>query len=424
MNTPSQRRLFLFRARLLRAAGLAAITAPLFYGTACTAQVIVEDGEGGSGEGGSGGTTTSSTSTSTITSVTSSVSTGVGGAPTSSSVGPSTSVSTGVGGSPPTQVTCFPMTTNGCPTLMDAPLVYDVCTYETFEWIDEWVSGPWQEGSSCCYEVVTSGTCGGIGRPLMVEAQAVTAAVTRGARDWHDALTFDASNLSEAQRRAIADAWTHDALFEHASVASFARFALELMALGAPPELLAGAHQAALDEVAHAKLCFGVASHFAGEPIGAGRLDAACDLTVRGDLVELAVATFQEGCVGETLAALLAAEQRQRATDPSVQKILSAIAEDEARHAELAWQTVAWAIELGGDAVREAVGRAIHSARDHIPTVANHADGSLAGYGLLPQAEVVELYRRALVDVVLPCAQAMVATQAPARAREGVAASA
>jgi hypothetical protein len=37
------------------------------------------------------------------------------------------------------------------------------------------------------------------------------------------------------------------ALFQHASVASFARFSLELLALGAPPDLVAAAHAAALD---------------------------------------------------------------------------------------------------------------------------------------------------------------------------------
>ena len=52
-----------------------------------------------------------------------------------------------------------------------------------------------------------------------------------------------ALNASKAQ------AWRLSGLAEHSSVAAFARAALELMAVGAPAELVADAHQAAIDEV-------------------------------------------------------------------------------------------------------------------------------------------------------------------------------
>ena len=61
-------------------------------------------------------------------------------------------------------------------------------------------------------------------------------------------------------RDAVVKAWTTAARAEHASVASFARFTLQLLHLGAPADLVADAQQAALDEVRHARLCFGVAS--------------------------------------------------------------------------------------------------------------------------------------------------------------------
>ena len=62
------------------------------------------------------------------------------------------------------------------------------------------------------------------------------------------------------------------------------------------------------------------------------------------DLAELASRTVHEGCVGETLAALIAAEQALEAKDPSVRAALQKIAEDEARHAEFAWRVVRWAL--------------------------------------------------------------------------------
>ncbi|MCA9546694.1 MAG: ferritin-like domain-containing protein, partial [Myxococcales bacterium] len=63
-----------------------------------------------------------------------------------------------------------------------------------------------------------------------------------------------ADSEDPAQRARLADHWTRQALAEHASVASFARFALHLMAVGAPPDLLVATHQAGLDEIEHARL--------------------------------------------------------------------------------------------------------------------------------------------------------------------------
>ncbi|XXX78635.1 hypothetical protein WMF30_07650 [Sorangium sp. So ce134] len=61
-----------------------------------------------------------------------------------------------------------------------------------------------------------------------------------------------------ARRREIA-ALEHASL-ERASIASFARLSLELLALGVPPALLAGAQQAAMVEIAHARAALGPGS--------------------------------------------------------------------------------------------------------------------------------------------------------------------
>jgi hypothetical protein len=60
---------------------------------------------------------------------------------------------------------------------------------------------------------------------------------------------------------------------EHASVAAFARFVLELLSAGAPLELVEGAGDAMRDELRHTQICFGLASAYAGAPIGPGPLD-------------------------------------------------------------------------------------------------------------------------------------------------------
>jgi hypothetical protein len=160
--------------------------------------------------------------------------------------------------------------------------------------------------------------------------------------------------LAPEERVAIARAYAEDARAEHASVAAFARFSLELLACGAPPDLVADAHRAALDEIDHARLGFAVATRIGGEPVGPGALamDAAA-LAPRG-LVDLVHATAREGCLGETLAAFEAAAARDACEDATLRDLWDAVARDEARHAALAWRFAAWAIDIEGEAARVA----------------------------------------------------------------------
>jgi hypothetical protein len=240
----------------------------------------------------------------------------------------------------------------------------------------------------------------------MIEERAVTARALVGERGWSTRRRVE-TGLGDEMRSTLAELYTLDALFEHASVASFARVSLELMALGAPADLVAAAHQAALDEIEHARVCFALASRYRGEPVGAAPLEIPAALALRSDLVEVAVSTFVEGCIGETLSAALANEQAARATDPEVRAALELIAADEARHAELAWRTVAWALREGGSRVRDAIARLLPDANRYAPEVVAPADDALETHGRPSLTVMREVQRRALLDVVLPCAQAL-----------------
>jgi hypothetical protein len=59
----------------------------------------------------------------------------------------------------------------------------------------------------------------------------------------------EVDGLSGEQRAELAAQWAADGAAEHASIASFARATLQLMALGAPAGLLADTQRAAADEV-------------------------------------------------------------------------------------------------------------------------------------------------------------------------------
>jgi hypothetical protein len=184
----------------------------------------------------------------------------------------------------------------------------------------------------------------------------------------------------------LADAWLMDARAEHASIASFARATLELLAVGAPPALVSATQRASLDEVEHARVCFALASRYAGRTLGPGPLPAVGPRAA--DLRRLACDVFVEGCVGETLAALAAARALRRCEDVEVRGALAKIADDEAQHAALAWATLAWAVERGGDAVRVAV-RALAATMQRevfAADVAPAGDAALASRGRLDAA--------------------------------------
>lgn len=126
---------------------------------------------------------------------------------------------------------------------------------------------------------------------------------TRGARDVSPLLSeferavagFDRSAFEPRRLSAAAAAWARRASFEHASIAAFDRFALGLLAVGAPPELLEGAHVAAVEEIRHSRIGYALASLYGGEPLGPGPLDVSGALEGLGTLEELAVPALVEG---------------------------------------------------------------------------------------------------------------------------------
>lgn len=256
------------------------------------------------------------------------------------------------------------------------------------------------------------------GRPFIVHDEARTAsAVVR--RDWCGSERPRVEGLSAAMRAELAAAWQADGLMEHASIASFSRFVLHLVALGAPPELVRQAQQALADEIEHARSCFALASVYAGAPVGPGPL--AVDEALAGPvtLVTAAVAAVREGCIGETLAAYQAEVAAAGAREPVTRRMLEGIAADEARHAALAWRFVAWAMEQGGAPVREAVARAFAEHGEALvrrePERPELDGEAWRAHGRLLPREQAEVLARGRAEIVLPCARALLRSPAAAQ---------
>jgi hypothetical protein len=226
-------------------------------------------------------------------------------------------------------------------------------------------------GGSCSYDsVLEQRACNNAvcGRPFLVEAQPRLApVVTSGEWSIHAPGTPRLDHLTPSERAALAEHWTKMGQMEHASIAAFARFSLQLLSLGAPPDLVDACTRALADETAHTRLCFQLASAYAGRAIGPGRLDVdrSLEATSLEDIVDLVIA---EGCFGETGAALDALEAAESASDPVIRAAYTQIAQDEQRHAELAFQFVRWALTHSGDSVRGRIQAALSA-----PELSHHA---------------------------------------------------
>lgn len=399
--------------------------ATLVLVTGCTP--VIKGGSGGDGGGGAGTGGASSTTTG-------GTATGGGGTTTTDMTTPSTSTLT----SPPWQE-LEPTPTPTCvgPDYGNGPGYYGQCCYEVHcslpeldgvcldpksatltdlppgsgECECEMRLGPFQntntaDSQKCCY-LVGSIACDG--RPLMIEGEARLADVVCGSKAWSNIAMSAAPSGDAALNEILGRRWADRARFEHASVASFARFSMALLACGAPPELVSRSQEAGLDEVRHAQLALSIASVYAGRPMDLGPLDLEGAFAGPMTLTATTLSTVVEACVGETLSAIEIAASAAASTSPAVREALSAIAEDETRHAELGWAFVRWAAGVGGAALRAQIALTFEMAFGKAMIAPKIAGGddlrAAADHGFLPAREVANLRRAAIKDVLRPAAR-------------------
>jgi hypothetical protein len=258
-----------------------------------------------------------------------------------------------------------------------------------------------------CLMSATGRMCGGgavCGRPFLVERSQRLAAAVRS-DGWLELSNLDVLEIPSdpALARRLAEHWTEIGLMEHASVAAFARFTLQLLALGAPAELVRESTAAQTDEMRHATIAFELATTYGDVPVGPGRLDLSGALEAHS-LEDILRTTIQEGCIGETRAALEAAEAARLATVPGVKAVLEAIAVDEGRHAALAWRVVRWL--LAENPELELVARD-EFRRAGRPAVSGFADAAGLAHGMLDAVTLARVHRTACDEVIAPCADAL-----------------
>jgi hypothetical protein len=234
---------------------------------------------------------------------------------------------------------------------------------------------------------------GSKGRVLRIKDRAQLAEPALG-DGWSDeapetaALAAEARTLAPAARAALGEIWLLTSRMEHASVAAFSQLSLHLTTLAAPARLLAATHQAALEEIRHARACFAVARAITGQPHTAGAIPALGARDGGIDLPRLAIGSLIDGCLAEGIAADVAGHSAARAEHPTIKAVLSMIARDEAGHAELAWDVLAWCL------TRDASLHAIVAARvavldrelvPRLPDIPGASPPTLGRYGVIDQ---------------------------------------
>ena len=183
------------------------------------------------------------------------------------------------------------------------------------------------------------------------------------------------------------------------------------MSLGAPSELVEACNRALADETAHTRTCFGLASAYGGTAIGPARLDIE-HCFEDTSLLAIAKLVLREGCLGETVASLEALAAAEVASDPAVKRALTQIANDELRHAELAFKFLRWALTLSSveehhELAREAAQQLADFESDARNAEREAKGDRLARHGLVAGDALRAIHLAAVRDVTRPLLAAL-----------------
>jgi len=208
--------------------------------------------------------------------------------------------------------------------------------------------------------------------------------------------------IPDDAREGLAAQWRENASKEHASIAAFAHLTLDLMAVGAPAQLVKAAQEAASDECRHAELAYSIAASIDGRlesPAPFPDAFARRALSPKRDiaLAQIAVDALADGALNEGIAARILARLSKRAETRELRELVTAIAADEARHAKGSWDVVAWCLAEGGITVARALEEARITMPERLGSPLPEAarDGSWSRWGV--QGVALEVTEYALV---------------------------
>ncbi len=184
-----------------------------------------------------------------------------------------------------------------------------------------------------------------MGAPAVAEAE-------RRSSDWVNGQILESQQVGvlalpdSTQRQHVADGWLRVGLRLHRGVVDGSRLTLELMAVGAPAELLDRAEACCSELTDVAAIAFAVASAYAGTALAPGGLSASEPLRV--DPAALVLGLFHEGFFGGEIALRVHGAWREADLRPEIAQALQPIFIAARNSTELARGAVEWLLSGAG----------------------------------------------------------------------------
>ena len=188
----------------------------------------------------------------------------------------------------------------------------------------------------------------------------------------------------------VGDYFATMAHLEAASVHAFRILRDELVEHAAPQTLVARAERAMRDEVRHAAVMARLAKRY-----GADVAPVVVESRSGRSLEEIALENAREGCVRELYGALEATWQATSVAEPALARIMTTIARDETRHAELSLDVADWLESVLDDEANARVASARAAAfRELAAELSIGRSHDLGDVGLPNRTEAMTLVER------------------------------
>lgn len=223
-----------------------------------------------------------------------------------------------------------------------------------------------------------------------------------------------AGELTGPERARLAETWRRRSAAEYLAVSTFSILAIDLVAAGAPADVLSHCVRAQLDEIRHAELAIRMVEIYGGkriEPVaGMSRLP---DSPETPKLHQAVANTLLVSCVSETYATTVLLATRDQTTDPVAHAVLTSIYSDEVMHARLGWSYLRFGIEKGGQGVIDAAAAMVPRAVKGVATVVERerpvgeVTEAVRRHGLMTPAEERVVFSQCVREVLVPGFQAL-----------------
>ncbi len=223
-----------------------------------------------------------------------------------------------------------------------------------------------------------------------------------------------AGELTSAERERLAGTWTRRCAAEYLAVSTFSVLAIDLVAAGAPADVLSLCLRAGIDEVRHAEMCLRMVEIYGGQrilpPPGMSRLP---DDPKRPKVHQAMANTMLVSCVSETYATTILSATRDLTVDPAAQAVLTSIYSDEVMHARLGWAYLRYTLDRGGEAAIAAAAAMVPIALRGVANVVERerpigeVTPRVRDHGLMTPAEERVIYSTCVREVLVPGFEAL-----------------